>query len=170
VTPGRPESDEFAPYYTGYVSRVTEEDVVGALEKQVRDVRSTLQAFSGERESFAYAPGKWSVRQVAGHLVDAERVFGYRAFCISRGEQAALPSFDENAYVVQSDTGRRLLADVVAELAHVRESNLIVLRNLDAEAWSRRGTASGHPVSVRALAYIMAGHIRHHLEILRERY
>lgn len=167
---GPPRSDEYAPYYGGYVARVPEEDILGALARQVNDVRSATAPFVLLRESFRYGPDKWSVRELIGHLVDAERVFGYRAFCISRGEQAALPSFDENSYVARAPFASCALADLVAELALVRESNLVVLRRLDAEAWRRSGTAGGKPISVRALAYIMAGHVRHHLEILQTRY
>ena len=105
-----------------------------------------------------------------GHLVDGERIFGYRAFCISRGETAALPSFDENRYVAAAGSDATPLAELADELALVRRSNLVVLRRLEPPEWARVGTASGKPVSVRALAWVMAGHPRHHLEVLRERY
>jgi len=123
-----------------------------------------------DREGHRYAEGKWSIRQVLGHLVDAERVFGYRAFCFSRGERAALPSFDENEYVRAARSDATPLGDLVDELALVRESNLVVLRRLEPLEWARVGAASGQPVTVRALAFIMAGHPRHHVHVLRERY
>ncbi len=165
---GRPADAEFAPYYGRYVSLVPGENVVAALETQADEIRRLSVA--PEREGFRYAPGKWSVREVVGHLVDAERVFGYRAFCISRGEEAALPSFDENAYVARSRYGQIPVAELVRELLAVRETTLTALRRLDEPAWLRRGTASGKPVSARALAYIMAGHVSHHRAILNERY
>jgi hypothetical protein len=167
---GRPADNEYAPFYAGYVSLVPEEDVLLALERQVDEVRALCSAVPKDRERLRYAAGKWSVREVIGHLVDGERVFGYRAFCISRGEQGALPSFDENAYVGASRYDAVSLAEIARELVAVRETNLLALRRLDGDAWTRVGTASGKPVSVRALAYVMVGHVRHHLAILRERY
>jgi len=166
----RPADTEYAPFYAGYVALVPETDVLSVLEEQ-RDVfRRFAAAVPADRERHRYAEGKWSIREVAGHIVDAERVFGYRAFAISRGERAPLPSFDENDYVRESGYEDVPLGDVVDELVVVRDANLAVLRRLPADALGRLGTASGKPVSVRALAFIMAGHPRHHLEILRERY
>ncbi len=167
---GRPADTEYAPFYAKYIGLVPDADVLAALEAQVDDFRRLGASVPMERESYRYAPDKWSVREVIGHLTDGERVFGYRAFAISRGEQQALPSFDENAYVAQSGYGRVPLADLVDELATVRRANLAALRRLDPGTWTRLGTASGRPVSVRALAYVMVGHPRHHLAILRERY
>ena len=170
MSTGRPADTEFAPFYARYVALVPEDDVAAALAAQVEEFRRLGTGVSPARESFRYAPDKWSVRQVVGHLTDGERVFGHRLFCFSRGEQAPLPAFDENAYVAQSAYDRVPLADLVDELVTVRLSNLAVLSRLDAETWGRVGTASGKPVTVRALAYVMAGHPRHHLAILRERY
>jgi hypothetical protein len=123
-----------------------------------------------DREEFRYEPGKWSVREVIGHLTDAERVFGYRAFCIARGEQKMLPGFDENAYVAESGYDRHPVADLVREFIDVRRANLDALGRLNRNAWTRQGNANGHTITVRALAYIMAGHVRHHCEILTTRY
>ncbi len=167
---GRPADGEFAPFYARYVSLVTEADALDALERQVDGLRRLVASVPKEREGYRYGPDKWSVRQVIGHLVDGERVFGYRAYCISRGEQASLPSFDENAYVAASRYEATPLAELGSELLAVRDTNLVALRRLDAAAWQRLGTASGKPVSVRALAFVMVGHIRHHESILRERY
>jgi DinB family protein len=170
MTTLRPADTEFAPFYAGYVALVPEGDVLAALEAQIDELRGLARSVAPARETFRYAPDKWSVRQVVGHLTDGERVFGHRLFCFSRGEQAALPSFDEKAYVAQSAYDRVPLAELLEELVTVRRGNLAVLRRLDGEAWGRVGTASGKPVTVRALAYVMAGHPRHHLAILRERY
>jgi hypothetical protein len=166
----RPGEAEFAPFYAGYVSLVPETDVLGVLERQSADVRLHTRAFIPAREELRYAEGKWSVREMIGHVIDAERVFGFRAFCFSRGDENALPAFAQNDYVARSGFDRCGLAGLVEEFAQVRETNLIVLRRLNDDAWGRIGTASGAPVSVRALAYIMAGHVRHHLHILSTRY
>jgi hypothetical protein len=166
----RPSETEHAPFYARYVALVPEAGILDVLEGQAEEVLALAGRVPGEREGFRYAEGKWSVRQVMGHLVDAERVFGFRAFCFSRGETAALPSFDENEYVAASRSDAWPLRELAEEFALVRRSNLVVLRRLEAPEWARVGTASGHPVTVRALAWIMAGHPRHHLKILRERY
>jgi hypothetical protein len=169
IVTGRPGPDEFSGFNAGYVALVPEDDVLGALASQLDDVRRAADALRA-RETFRYAPGKWSVREVFGHLIDGERVFAYRAICIARGEQAGLPGFDENAYVAQSGADAQPLADLLDELVLTRQSTVAGLRRLDAAAWARRGTANGNPVSVRGLAFIMAGHVRHHLKILAERY
>ncbi len=166
----RPTEAEYATFYAGYVGLVPESDVLAVLEPQVEEMRRFLAPVSAEKETYRYAEGKWSIRQVLGHLVDGERIFGHRAFCISRGEQAALPSFDEKQYVAGSRAEEVPLRELVEELALVRQSNLAVLRRLDEREWGQVGTASGKPVSVRALAWVMAGHPRHHLQVLRERY
>ncbi|HSG38411.1 MAG TPA: DinB family protein [Thermoanaerobaculia bacterium] len=165
----RPEDTEYASFYGGYIARVPETEVLPVLESQIAEVRALAEA-AAEKETFRYAPGKWSVREMIGHLTDAERVFGFRAFCFSRGEEAALPGFEENQYVAASGYDAVDLASLVREWTLVREGNIEVLRRLPEEAWSKTGTASGWPISVRALAYAMAGHVRHHRAILRERY
>ena len=167
---GKPAASEYAPYYERYVSLVSEPDALAALAAQADEVRRLIASVPAPREGFRYEPGKWSIREVLGHLVDAERVFGYRAYCISRGELAALPAFDENAYVAASRYDEIPLAELGRELLAVRETNLVALRRLDADAWVRKGIASGKPVSVRALAFVMVGHVRHHEAILLERY
>jgi hypothetical protein len=169
-SPERPAEGEFAPFYAGYVSLVSEADILDVLEGQAAEIRLQTRRFIPEREQFRYEPEKWSVREVLGHMTDAERVFGFRAFCFSRGDESALPGFDENEYVARSGFDRCRLSDLVEEFAQLRETNLTALRRLDEDAWRRIGTASGRPVSVRALAYIMAGHVRHHLQILATRY
>jgi hypothetical protein len=166
----RPAASEHAPYYAGYVSLVPEEDVLPVLTRQTTELRDLALAIGLDRETHAYASGKWSVREVFGHIVDAERVFGYRAFSISRGETQPLPGFDEKDYAAQARCRDVRLADLAREFALVREANLIALERVDAAAWANVGTASGHPVTVRALAYMMAGHVRHHLRVLAERY
>jgi hypothetical protein len=167
---GRPDASEFAPFFAGYVARVPEEDVLPVLAAQPGEVESLARGVAADRETFRYGPGKWSIREVLGHVCDAERVFGYRAFCIGRGETASLPGFDENAYAERSGAHDRPLADLAREFAAVRAANLLALDSLAPAAWRNVGTANKSPVSVRGLAYIMAGHARHHLAVLRERY
>jgi hypothetical protein len=166
----RPSNTEYASFYAGYVGQITEEDVLPVLEEQIAQMRQLAETLPADKEGYRYAPGKWSVREVVGHLTDAERVFGYRALCIGRGDQTPLPGFDENAYMETAGFDQRTLADLVDELAHVRRANLAMLRHLGEDGWARVGTANANPISVRALAYIMAGHLRHHLNVLRERY
>ncbi len=166
----RPEASEFSSSFAAYVSLVPEVDILGVLESQLDQLRSFSSTISPERETFFYAQGKWSVREVFGHLGDLERVFGYRAFCISRGEQAHLPGFDEQTYIARSSFAGCRLSDLVDEFGLLREANLMFLRRLDKAAWEQIGTANNNPVSVRALAFVMAGHVRHHLEVLSTRY
>jgi hypothetical protein len=166
----RPESSEYASFYAGYVGRVPENDVLSVLQAQADEIRDLARSLPAAKECYRYADGKWSIREVLGHLIDGERVFGYRAFCFSRGEQAPLPSFDENQYVAAAGADQIPAGELAAEFASVRGSNLAFLRRLSAAEAGRVGTASGKPISVRALAYIMAGHPRHHVAVLRERY
>ena len=166
----RPADTEYAPPFSRYVSRVTEDDVLSLLESQAAQLSQLTSHITADREKFRYAPEKWSIREVIGHLIDSERVFGYRAFCISRGERVPLPAFDENEYIKQSHYDDRPLADQTVEFVAVRKSNVLFLRSLDDAAWEAVGTANNKRISVRALAYIMAGHVRHHFAVLGERY
>jgi len=166
----RPLESEYAPYYRGYVAQVAEEEILPVLRSQIDALDLLLDQVTPERETYRYAEGKWSIREVVGHLIDGERVFGYRALCIARGENQNLPGFDEKEYMLSAPYNRVDLEDLVSEFRLVRLSNIAMLRNLDEEAWSRMGTANDAPVSVRALAFIMGGHIRHHMGVLSERY
>jgi hypothetical protein len=170
MTTRRPAPDEYAPFYEGYVARVPEDDVIAVLVAQRDVLAGVAAAVSPEREGHRYAPGKWSVRQVFGHLADAERLFGYRALCIGRGDPTPLPGFDENSYVDGGGFEHRPLAELTAELVAVRDANLPLLRSFGEADWRRRGTANGVAVSTRAIAWILAGHVRHHLAVLSERY
>ena len=166
----RPLESEYAPYYQGYVARVTEDEILPVLRSQLDTLDVLLNRVAPEHETFRYAEGKWSIREVIGHLIDTERVFGYRAFSIARGEQKNLPGFDENEYMLSAPYDRIDLEDLLSELRLVRLSNIAMLRNLNDEAWLRTGIANDSPVSVRALAFIMAGHARHHMGVLSQRY
>ncbi|HEX6738060.1 MAG TPA: DinB family protein [Vicinamibacteria bacterium] len=166
----RPEPSEHVPYYGRYIVLVPDGDVIATLGTQIEETLALLSSVSAEKSQHRYAPGKWSVRQLVGHVADSERVFGYRALAFARGDQTELPGFDENDYAEASPAANRPLPDVVEDLAAVRRATLSLLRNLEPDAWSRAGKANASPVSVRALAWIIAGHERHHRQILRERY
>lgn len=167
---GRPDSTEYASFYANYVANVTEDDVLAALEAQGRETAALLARTSEEKGAYRYEPDKWSVKQVLGHFVDAERIFAYRTLTFARGDTTSLPGFDQNPYVDNANFDDRPLASLAAEYAATRQSTVAMLRGLSDEAWQRRGNANNVPVSVRALAYITLGHERHHLNVLRERY
>ena len=166
----RPLENEYAPDFQGYVSHVSEDDIMPALRSQIDALDVLLEHVAPERETYRYAEGKWSIREIVGHLIDGERVFGYRALCIARGETQNLPGFDQDQYMLTAPFDRIDLEDLLSEFRLVRLSNIAMLRTLDEAAWMRMGTANGNPVSVRALVYVMVGHVRHHMNVLRERY
>ena len=166
----RPGPEEYAPYFAGYVGLVPDTDILAALAAQPAALRAWAQAVPPTKETYRYAPDKWSPRQILGHINDGERVFGYRAFVIGRGETQSLPGYDEQAYMVHSRFDERALADLVKEFAHLREGNLLALRRFTADDWRSVGNANGAAVSARALAWIMVGHVRHHLGVLAARY
>lgn len=166
----KPEASEYAPYYEKYISLVGGKDILAALES---GLRQTITLFSGrsEREGdFRYAPDKWSVKEVLGHVADCERIFAYRTLRIARNDKTPIEGFEQDDYVRNAPFARLKLAELVAEFTQGRNATLALLRNLDAEAWLRRGTANKNEVSVRALAWITAGHEIHHRRILEERY
>lgn len=165
-----PAADEYAEYYGRYIAQVPPGDVVTALAAQVIETADRLRGLPVERTTVGYAPGKWSIRDVVGHLSDAERVFSYRALRIARGDETPLAGFDEKPYVEAAGANARSMDSLLTEFLAVREATLELLAGLPAGAWDRRGTASGHPVSVRALAWIIAGHELHHRAIIEERY
>lgn len=166
----RPAPSEYAPYYEGYVSQVSESDILPVLRSQMDELDVLLNHVEPAQETFRYAEGKWSIREIVGHLIDGERVFGYRVFCIARGERQNLPGFDQDDYMATAPYDQIELEDLLSELRLIRLGNIALLRTLDEESWNRVGTANDNQVSVRALAFIMAGHLRHHMNVLRERY
>lgn len=169
-TVGRPEPDEIPSHYVGYIKRVPELDPVLACAAQIEETANLLRGLSDADAMYRYERGKWSIKEVVGHLCDTERIMAYRALRIARGDTTPLPSFEQNAYVPVAKFDSRALTDLLGELRTARASTLTLLRTFDADAWRRRGVASGKPVSVRALAYMIPGHERHHVEILRTRY
>jgi Mycothiol maleylpyruvate isomerase N-terminal domain. len=166
----RPEETEYAAYYQGYVGQVNESDIMAVLRSEIDDLDVLLGRVPADKETYAYAEGKWTIREIVGHLIDGERVFGYRALCIARGEQQNLPGFEQDDYMRTAPYNHVDLEDLLSELRLVRLSNIAMFRTLDEEAWSRVGTANNNQVTVRALAFIMAGHLRHHMKVLQERY
>ncbi|HEY0385798.1 MAG TPA: DinB family protein [Pyrinomonadaceae bacterium] len=170
ITAARPASIEYAPYYGKYISLVPEGDVVVSLSRQLESTLAVLQEIPEERADTRYAEGKWSIKELLGHISDTERIFGYRALRFARNDQTPLSGFEQDGYVLNSNFGAYRLSELADEFAHVRRANLSLFRHLDREAWLRSGEASGAQVSVRALAYIIAGHEAHHIQILRERY
>jgi hypothetical protein len=166
----RPDTTEYAPFFHNYISSVPEGDVLTLLRESGRKIVDTLAAVPESRGGFRYGEGKWSIREVVGHLSDAERVFSYRAMRIARGDATPLPPFDENTYVPNSGAEARTLANLITEFAVTRESTALLLESLPADAWVRRGIVSEREISVRAIAYVLVGHPMHHLRILRERY
>jgi DinB superfamily len=167
---GRPQTGEYSSYYQRYIDFATEDDVVAALDAQSHETATFLGGISEQQASHRYEPDKWTIKQLVGHIVDSERIFAYRALCIGRGDTTALPGFEQEPYVTQAASDDRPLADLAEELAAVRRANVMMLRAFPDAAWSRAGTASGNAISVRALAFIILGHERHHLRIVRERY
>lgn len=165
-----PDSREYAEFYGRYVRAVAGADLRSILAAQPDALRSATSALSEADALFRYGEGKWSVKEVVGHISDAERVFSYRALRIARGDTTPLAAFDENAYVATGSFDRRPLGDLVDEFETVRHQTLSLLAGLDLQAWTRMGVASDHAISTRALFYICAGHARHHLRILAARY
>jgi hypothetical protein len=166
----RPDRTEAAEYYFTYIDRVPDGDICATLARQRTDVLGFLRGISDEQSGHRYAPDKWSIREVVAHLNDTERLFAFRALWFARGFDSPLPSFDQNVALASSGADARPWASHVDEFGAVRDATLAFFRDLPGAAWDRRGVASGNPVSVRALAWLVAGHVRHHEDILRKRY
>jgi hypothetical protein len=165
----RPESDGYAPYYGKYVSLVPEGDILVTLERQSPETAALLARPEADGD-FRYAPGKWSVKESLGHVIDAERVFSYRALRIARNDKTPLAGFEQDDYVKYGPFGQCSLAGLVEEFRSVRQSTVLMFRALDESAWARRGVASDNEVTVLALAYIIAGHELHHRRIFQQKY
>jgi hypothetical protein len=166
----KPQADEFAANFAGYIELVPDGDVLSTLATQIHETLTTLRAVSDAGSLKRYESDKWSVREVVGHIIDSERIFAYRALRFARNDQTPLPGFEQDDYIGPGQFDARLWSGLISEFEVVRQSNLAMFRGFPQEAWSRQGIASGNPISVRALAYAIAGHERHHMKILRERY
>lgn len=167
---GRPSTTEYAPYYERYVSLVPGDDIVALLTLQLPETLALLSQFDERQGDFRYAPGKWSVKELLGHLIDSERVFTYRALRIARGDQTPIEGFEQDDYVKNGPYGELTLATLIEEFTHVRAATVSLFRNLATRDWARRGIANKLEVTVRGLAFITAGHELHHRRILKEKY
>ncbi len=167
---GLPQRTEAAPYYFAYIDRISGDNILEAMKAQLDDTVGFLAGISEERSLYRYAPDKWSIRQVMNHVNDTERIFVFRALWFSRGFSDPLPSFDQNVASNAAQADEHTLANYAQEFRNVREATLSLFQNLPTEAWTRSGVASGNSVTVNALAYIIAGHLAHHVAILRARY
>ena len=166
----RPVSTEYAPWYAGYIERVPDGDIVTLLQQGGEEMASALASIPDDRGDHRYAEGKWSVRTVIGHMIDAERIFAYRAMRIARGDSTPLPGFEENEYARTAGSDARSIGGLASEMRVVREGTVRLFESFPDEAWTRRGTVNNAQVSTRALAWITAGHALHHLAVLEERY
>ena len=166
----RPQPSEYDEYYGLYIGQVPEGNILELLERGLADNRALLGDLPTEWQTHRYQPGKWSVREVVGHVLDAERVFGYRAVSIARADPAPLPSMDQDVWAASSNAARRPLASLLEELEHLRRSHVAMFADFDQEMWGRRGVASGFEFTVRSFPYILAGHEIHHRRVLEERY
>lgn len=166
----RPAPDEFDAFYAGYVARVPDGDLVAILARSGEDAAELLAGLTDEQAERAYAPGKWSIKEVVLHCADAERIFAYRVLRIGRGDQTSLPGWDEQAYAPASRANQRSIASLVEELRTVRAATVTLFDGLPADAWERRGNANGREITLRAVAWITAGHLLHHMAVIRERY
>lgn len=164
---GRPEENEIAPWTRPYVERVEGDDIVDSLTRQRDSLLATIAGLDGTAR---YAPGKWTVAEILGHVSDAERIFSFRTLCVARGEQAPLPGFEQDEYMAKAHFASRSLADIAGEFEAVRESSIRLLRGFPAEVWLNRGTVGGFSVTTRGLAFVLAGHEKHHTQILQEKF
>jgi hypothetical protein len=170
MTVAKPAKIEYDPYYENYISQVTETDLIGVLDGQTDEINELFGSIPEDRGTFAYAEGKWTIKELLSHVIDAERMFAYRVLRIARGDKTPIEGFEQDGYIENSHANTRTFADLTGEFAELRAANLRFFRNLNEEDWLRTGTANKMEISVRALAFIMAGHIRHHIAILNDRY
>lgn len=166
----RPESTEYPKYYANYIGKVQGDDLFAAMQATHRDTQALIGSLTEEQLRYRYAEGKWTIKDIIGHLIDAERIFAYRALRFARKDKTDLPGFDENEYVPASNANERNIHDLLAEFTVVRASTLSLLKSFSEEMLTHIGTANGNPISVRSLAYIIGGHEMHHLTVIKERY
>lgn len=164
------QANDYPFYYEPYIKLVEENDALKALDTGILKMQALLSVIDEEKENFAYAPGKWTVKEVFGHIIDTERIMAYRALRFARGDGQELPGFDENTYVKNAKFSKRKLIDIAHEFSAMRQSNIFLFKSFDEEALNRKGVANKNPVTVRALIYIIAGHQLHHMKVMRERY
>ncbi len=166
----RPEANEYNPYYATYINLLHEGDIIQILEEQIKETNLLLKDISDSEGHFRYAPNKWSIKEVIGHIADTERIMAYRLLSIARGETTSLPGYNDDMYVLRAAFDKQSMEYLLSNLTIVRQATVHLLKSLDAEAWLQRGTANNSEVTIRALAYIIAGHELHHRKIIKERY
>jgi uncharacterized damage-inducible protein DinB len=166
----KPKSGDYNPYYHRYISLIGDDDIIDVLEEQRKTSEKFLKTFTEEQGNYSYADGKWTMKEVLGHVIDTERIMAYRALAFARNEEQSLPGFEQDDYVAESNFNKRSLIDMISEFRTVRESNIILFKSFDDEILKRRGTASESEITVLALIFIIAGHEKHHMKILREKY
>ena len=166
----RPEASEFAEYYTGYISRVPDADVLTFLDAQLGSTVALLRGIDDAKGNHRYEAGKWSVKELLGHIIDGERVFSYRALVFARNDSTSLPGFDQDPWSQNANYANLTMKEIVDEFEAVRRSTILLFRHLDASAWDRVGVANNNRMTARAAAFIIAGHTEHHLAILKSRY
>jgi len=166
----RPQQNEYPSYYEPYISQVSGDSVLRALEGQILTMQNILSDIPDGKEDFTYAEGKWTLKEVIGHIIDTERIMAYRALRFARNDNTELPGFDQDTYVTAGNFNDRSLYDLAHEFGVVRESNIILFKSFDEAALNRKGTANGKEITVRSLVYIVAGHAVHHLNVIKQRY
>jgi uncharacterized damage-inducible protein DinB len=166
----KPTPTEYAPYYERYVSLVPQGDILETLGRQIEATLALLSSIPEEKGDYRYAPEKWSIKELLGHIIDTERIFAYRALRFGRNDSTELAGYEQDDYGKNNKLDGVSLSELAKEFESVRRSTIYLLQHFDEAAWSRNGVASNNPVSVRALAHIIAGHETHHLNVLRERY
>lgn len=167
---GRPETEEYNVYFSRYVNLVPEGDIAQILRNQLEETTAVLSAIPAQLGDYRYAPGKWSIKQVISHLADNERIMSYRMLRIARGDQTPLPGYDQNAYMATVDFAANSLQDMIDDFAAARKATLSLIALLPIEGWVRTGSANNSPLSARALAYIIAGHVTHHMNGIKANY
>ncbi|WP_163100434.1 DinB family protein [Peribacillus alkalitolerans] len=166
----RPQSNEYAEYYNGYVTQVPEGDLIKVLEELNNKTVEFIKSITEEQGQFRYAPSKWSIKEVLGHIIDTEMIMSYRMLCIARGETVGLPGYDENDFVRNANFDRQSMSDLLERYTIVRKSTIQLLKSLSEESWLRRGVANNYEATVRAIATIIPGHELHHINVLEDRY
>jgi hypothetical protein len=166
----KPKSGDYNPYYHRYITLIGDDDIIEVLEEQRKTSEEFLKTLTEKQGIYSYADGKWTVKEVLGHVIDTERIMAYRALAFARCDKQSIPGFEQDEYVAESDFNNRPLDDLINEFITVRESNIILFKSFDEEILNRRGTASESEITVLALIYIIAGHEKHHMNIMREKY
>ena len=166
----RPDKSEYPTFYETYISLMNDADILDVLENQCHDFYAFVKAIAIDKADVRYAEGKWTVKEVIGHMIEVERIMAYRALAISRKDAQSLPGMDENHYIVNSNYRNTSVTDLAEEFFHLRLANLYFIKNLTPEMQSQKGVANNNEISVAALVYIIAGHLEHHVNILKSRY